>query len=127
MILFDGLCHLCSGAVQFVLERDKHNRFHFAPLQGEIGQRILTEQGKNTTDFDSFVLVQNGRFYERSTAALKVAQAMPGLWPMLGVFLMVPRVIRDAVYNTVARNRYRWFGKKESCWIPRPEWTAKFL
>lgn len=126
VIFFDGLCNLCNGAVQFTIERDKKNVFHFASLQSDYAKEKIAPFGITANNLDSFILFENGKIYQRSTAALKVAKKLNGLWPLLYGFIIVPTFIRDAVYNYVAKNRYKWFGKKESCWVPTPELKSKF-
>jgi predicted DCC family thiol-disulfide oxidoreductase YuxK len=127
VVLFDGVCNLCDQSVQFILKRDKKGYFQFASLQSEAGQQILKENNLPTDDFDSFVLVENGKLYQRSSGALRVCRRLGGAWPLLYGFIIVPAFIRNAVYNWVARNRYRWFGKKDACMMPKPEWRERFL
>lgn len=127
LLLFDGVCNLCSGTVQFILKHDQKEKFTFASLQSDIGQKILEENDLSTTDFQSFILMENGTCYARSTAALKVSGYLGFPYNLLLVFLLIPRPIRDYFYNIVAKNRYRWFGKKESCWLPTPELKKRFI
>ncbi len=127
LILFDGVCNLCDSSVQFILLRDKKDRFHFASLQSDYGQNILKQHNLPTEKFNSLALIENGKLYQRSTGALRIARRLKGAWPMLYAFIIVPPFIRNFVYDFIARNRYRWFGKKESCMMPRPEWNQKFL
>jgi predicted DCC family thiol-disulfide oxidoreductase YuxK len=127
VILFDGVCNLCSGAVQFVLKRDKKKRYKFASLQGEAGQALLYQYGLPLDNFNSFVLVENGKVLTKSNAALEIAKHLSGGWKLLSAFRIIPSFIRDGVYRLIASNRYKWFGKKESCWIPTPELRARFL
>ena len=127
IILFDGICNVCNGAVQFIIKRDKKNHFRFASLQSLEGRRLLAQHNLPVHDFNSFVLIENERAYTRSIGALKVTKKLTGLWPLLYGFIIVPKFIRDGVYNLVATNRYKWFGKKNSCMIPTPEIMAKFL
>jgi predicted DCC family thiol-disulfide oxidoreductase YuxK len=126
VIFFDGVCNLCNGAVQFTIERDPKNIFRFASLQSEYAKTALTPFNISYQELDSFILLENGKVYKRSTAALRVAKKLNGLWPLLYGFIIVPRFIRDAVYNYVGKNRYKWFGKQESCWVPTPELKSKF-
>lgn len=126
-ILFDGVCNLCNGSVQFILRRDPQARFRFASLQSEAGRRLVTEQGLDPEVLNSVILIEEGRVYRESTAALRIARHMSGAWKLLRVLVLVPRPIRDAVYRLIARNRYRWFGKSETCWLPTPELRARFL
>ena len=127
IILFDGVCNLCDSAVQFIIRRDKKNTFLFASLQSEMGQRILAQYNFPVDELNSFILVENNKAYTRSTGALKVVKKLKGLWPLLYGFMIVPKFIRNWVYNWVGRNRYKWFGKKEECMIPTPELKARFL
>jgi predicted DCC family thiol-disulfide oxidoreductase YuxK len=127
LLLFDGVCNLCNSSVQFILLRDKKDRFRFASLQSDYGQNLLREHNLPTESFNSLVLVENGKVYKKSTAALRIARKLKGLWPLLFAFIIIPPFIRNFVYDIIAKNRYRWFGKKEECMLPRPEWKQKFL
>jgi len=127
IILFDGVCNLCNGAVKFVIKRDNRNQFLFASLQSEEGKQMLEEHNFRENKMNSFFLVENGKVYDRSTAALRVLKRLTGLWPILYGLIIVPGFIRDGVYNWIARNRYQWFGRKDECMIPTPELKAKFL
>jgi predicted DCC family thiol-disulfide oxidoreductase YuxK len=126
VIVFDGVCNLCTGSVLFILKRDKEKKFLFASLQSKYGQDLLKQFGLPINTFNSFILYQDEKIYTRSTAALKMFQQLDG-WKWIKVFEIVPKFIRDAVYNLVANNRYKWFGKKEECWIPTRELKARFL
>ncbi len=131
IVLFDGVCNLCDAAVQFVLDHDARGRFVFAALQSEEGRRVLARAGMTPgepgADPDSIVLVEGGRAYERSDAALRIARGLGAPWSLAAVFLAVPRFLRDAVYRFVARRRYRWFGKKAACRVPTPSLRERFL
>ena len=127
IILFDGVCNLCNGAVQFAIERDPTAIFRFASLQSDFGQSILAQNVVNTEGGGTIILLEDGKVYDRSTAALRAARQLSGWIKYLYVFIIVPKVIRDFVYKIVARNRYRWFGKQESCWLPTKELKARFL
>ena len=127
VIFFDGVCNLCTGSVQFVIRHDPSRKFRFASLQSEIGQSVLSEHHLPAESFGSFLLYDQGRLYTKSTAALRVCKQLSGGWKLLSVFLIVPPFIRNAVYDLIARNRYRWFGKKEACWLPTPELKSLFL
>jgi predicted DCC family thiol-disulfide oxidoreductase YuxK len=127
LLLFDGVCNLCNSSVQFILLRDKKDRFRFASLQSDYGQNLLREHNLPTESFNSLVLVENDKIYQKSTAALRIARKLKGLWPLLFAFIIIPPFIRNFVYDIIAKNRYRWFGKKEECMLPRPEWKQKFL
>lgn len=127
VVLFDGVCNLCEGVVRFVLARDRTGHFRFAALQSPAGQQLLAACGLSTTTFDSFVLIEAGRCHTESSAALRVAAGLGGAWRLVGLLRVVPRPIRDAVYRWVARNRYRWFGRREACLVPTPEIRSRFL
>jgi predicted DCC family thiol-disulfide oxidoreductase YuxK len=127
IILFDGVCNLCDGVVQFVLKKDKKARFRFAALQSESGTALLKQFGLPTNVYNSFVLVESGRAYQKSDAALQVLKGLGGVWILLYGFIIIPRPIRDFIYDWVARNRYRFFGKKDECMLPTPEIRARFL
>ncbi|WP_409298775.1 thiol-disulfide oxidoreductase DCC family protein [Peribacillus sp. SCS-26] len=126
VILFDGVCNLCNGAVQFIIKRDREAVFAFASLQSEAGLKLLQEYGV-PADSDSFVLIAGPDFYLHSDAALRVASRLKMPWKTAGIFYILPRILRDRVYKLIARNRYRWFGKQNECMIPRPEWKERFL
>jgi predicted DCC family thiol-disulfide oxidoreductase YuxK len=127
IIFFDGACNLCQRSVQFILTHDKKGIFSFASLQSSIAEKTLMPYGISTAEMNTFILLENNKIYTRSTAALQVIKKLGGLWPLLYLFIIVPPFIRDAVYNWIARNRYRWFGKQESCWMPREQWKSRFL
>ena len=127
IILFDGICNLCDGAVQFVIKHDPENQFLFASLQSEAGQRLLKQYKLSVENFNSFILIQDEKVYNKSTRALKVARQIKGVWSWLYIFIIIPAFIRDTVYTWIAQNRYKWFGKKEACMIPTPELKARFL
>ena len=127
IILFDGICNLCNNAVKFVLKRDKNSTFKFASLQSDVAKKLLHNKEVPDIDAGTFVLIENGIIFTRSTAALKVCKYLSGFWPLMTAFLFVPQLIRDWVYNLISKNRYRWFGKRETCMIPSPEVKNKFL
>jgi len=127
LLLFDGVCNLCNGFVQFLIKRDPDARFVFASLQSELGQSILKQIGLPTRELKSVILVRNDRVYTRSDVPLQVSRHMKGLWPLLYAFVIIPGPLRDAIYDWIARNRYHWFGKKEQCMIPTPELKERFL
>ena len=128
-MLFDGVCNLCNGAVQFILDRDRASRFKFASLQSERGRALLAEHGvvAPAGDPDTVYLVEDGRIFDRSTAALRIARHLTFPWWLLSAFSVVPRLLRDPLYGVVARNRYRWFGRTDECRIPTPELRARML
>jgi predicted DCC family thiol-disulfide oxidoreductase YuxK len=123
IILFDGVCNLCTGGVQFVIERDSRKQFRFASLQSPVAEKLLGERDQ----LESVVLVQGGKTYRKSTAALRIARRLDGFWPLLSVFLVIPRFLRDAMYDWIGRRRYRMFGKRDACWKPQPEFADRFL
>ena len=128
IILFDGVCNLCNNAINFVIEHDKKDVFRFASLQSDLGKKLVTERGIDPEILDTIILIEPGVvYYEKSTAALKIAKDLSGGYSLLKHFLFLPEFIRDGVYNLVAANRYKWFGKKDSCMIPTPELKAKLL
>lgn len=127
IVLFDGVCNLCNGSVQFILKRDPRGRFRFASLQSEAGRRLMTEHGLDPDALSSVVVIEDGRAWQESSAALRIARHLPGGWKLLRIFAVIPRPLRDAVYRLIARNRYRWFGKTETCWLPTPELKERFL
>lgn len=126
IILFDGVCNFCNASINFVIDHDTARRFRFASLQSDIGQQILTENRRSLSDFDTVLLVREGKLYKKSTAALEIARYLRG-WSWLYTFRFIPRFIRDVVYNLIAKNRYRIFGKSESCRIPTAEERSLFM
>ncbi|MBL7845282.1 MAG: thiol-disulfide oxidoreductase DCC family protein [Cyclobacteriaceae bacterium] len=127
VVLFDGVCNLCSNSVQFIIKRDPKARFKFASLQSAYGQAELTRFNLDPTQLHSIILVQGDTFLERSNAALEIARHLSGAWPLFYAFKIVPRFLRDPVYNWIARNRYRWFGRKNECWLPTHDLRDRFL
>ena len=127
ILLFDGICNLCNSSVNFIIDHDPKGHFKFAALQSQFGQQKLKELGLNTKNFDSIVLISGDQLYEKSTAALKVAKRLNGLWPVLYGFIIIPPFIRHAVYNLVAKNRYRIWGRRDQCRIPTPEIRQRFM
>lgn len=127
IVLFDGACHFCDASVQFIIQRDPATHFYFTSLQSEVGKQ-LKKQFSISEDEDSVVLIEKNKVYTKSSAALHIAKKLDGLWHLLFLFILIPRPIRDSVYQYVARNRYKWFGKKEaSCTLPSPEIRNRFL
>jgi predicted DCC family thiol-disulfide oxidoreductase YuxK len=127
IVLFDGVCHLCGSSVHFIIRRDPHAHFKFAPLQSLIGQALLHRHRLSTTTLDTFVLIEGGRAYTRSTAALRVARRLSGLWPLAYLGILVPEPVRDTLYRIIAQNRYKWFGQRAECMLPTPEVKERFL
>jgi len=128
IILFDGVCNLCNDSVQLIIERDKNDVFRFASLQSEVGQKLTTERGIDQEAMDSIILIEPGiAYYEKSTAALEISKHLSGGYSLLRYFSFLPEGFRNGVYDIIAKNRYKWFGKKDECMIPTPELKAKFL
>lgn len=127
IILFDGVCNFCNGSVNFIIERDPEAYFKFAPLQSEIGQKLLQENGVDKTVTDSVVLIEDGKVYTRTTAALKIAKRLSGYWSYFYGFIVVPSFFRDIFYKLFAQYRYKMFGKTDACMLPSPEVRARFL
>ena len=127
VILFDGICNFCNSAVNFTLKRNTKADIRFAPMQSEAGQKLLQQYNLPADDMQSFIFIETGKVYKQSTGALKVCRYLRGLWPLCYGFIIVPKLIRDGIYNWIAKNRYKWFGIKESCMIPAPEVKKRFL
>jgi predicted DCC family thiol-disulfide oxidoreductase YuxK len=127
ILLFDGVCNLCNGLVLFIIKKDPAGKFKFASLQSETGQQWLMRIGLVKNEFESFIFIQDDKYYLKSTAALKMLRHLGGVWKLLYVFILVPRPIRDFLYDLIARSRYRIFGKKDVCMIPTPELSERFL
>ena len=127
IIYFDGVCNLCNASVDFVIKKDKNKKFRYASLQSEAGQKILAENNFSKADYDSFILEHKGKVYIKSTAALQVAINLGFPLNLMGIFLLIPSFIRNWVYELIAKNRYQWFGKKETCRLPSAEERALFL
>lgn len=127
VILFDGVCNLCNASIDFILKRDKKNQFLVGALQEDAGKKLLSKFDVNPEYLDSLILIEDKNVYFRSTAALKIAKNLSGIWPLFYGFIILPTAIRDGIYNWVGENRYRWFGKKNTCRLPTPEERAKFI
>lgn len=127
VVLFDGVCNLCSSSVQFVIRHDPQRQFRYASLQSAFGRQVMTHFGLPSNQLNSFILLEGDTIHTKSSGALRVAKKLNGLWPLLYGFIIVPPFIRDAVYTFIANNRYKWFGKKEACWLPTPELRNLFL
>ena len=127
IILFDGVCHLCAASVQFVIKRDPQQRFRFARLQSNISQQLLAAHDATDNGLDSVILLYKGRLYRKSRAALHTARLLHHGWPLMGLFLLVPRFIADPVYDYIGSHRYRWFGKMNACRLPETDQHWRFL
>jgi predicted DCC family thiol-disulfide oxidoreductase YuxK len=126
-ILFDGVCNLCNGSVLFIIKRDPQAKFRFASLQSELGMQLLSEFKFPKGELSSVLLIKDQKLFQKSNAALEIAKHLSGLWPLLYIFKVVPLFIRNSIYDWIASNRYRWFGKKDACMIPTPELRARFV
>lgn len=128
IILFDGVCNFCNASVRFIMKRDKKDVFRFASLESELGQKLTKERGIDRSVIDSIIMINPGdAYYVKSTAALEISKELSGLYPALSLFLVLPEGFRNFVYDFVARNRYKWFGKSETCPMPTQEEQSKFL
>ncbi|WP_045516782.1 thiol-disulfide oxidoreductase DCC family protein [Neobacillus niacini] len=126
IILFDGICNLCNSSVQFIIKRDPKGHFKFASLQSETGQFLLNQYGISK-EIDSIIVIENEKVYIKSSAALRICSRLNGIWRYLSILRVLPPFIRNFVYDMVAKNRYKWFGKKESCLLPTSEMKKRFL
>jgi predicted DCC family thiol-disulfide oxidoreductase YuxK len=127
IVLFDGVCNFCNGAVNFIIERDPEAYFKFAPLQSEIGEKLAAEYSIDKSQIDSVILIEDGVAYTYSSAALRVARRLSGTWSWLYGFRIVPKFLRDFAYKLFAKYRYKMFGKQEACMLPTPDIRARFL
>jgi predicted DCC family thiol-disulfide oxidoreductase YuxK len=127
IVLFDGLCHLCDGAVRFILKRERTSELKFAPLQSDSGKSLLEKYGFPPGYLDGLILIENNRAHDRSSACLRIAGKLNFPWNLLFPLLIIPKSLRDFIYGIIAAVRYRWFGKKESCSLPTGEDQARFL
>jgi predicted DCC family thiol-disulfide oxidoreductase YuxK len=127
IVVFDGVCNLCAHSVRFILRHEAAPHFQFAPLQSPAGTRLLKTFGFSPDDAKTFVLIAEGRSYVRSDAAIRIAKRLKGAWKLVGLVRVIPRPIRNWMYDVVARNRYRWFGRTEACMVPTPELRSRFL
>jgi predicted DCC family thiol-disulfide oxidoreductase YuxK len=127
LVLFDGVCNLCSRTVIFIIKRDSQKIFKFASLQSSVGQDLLKKFNLPPDILETFLLIENDACYMRSTAALKIAKRLRRPWPLLYVFIIVPKFMRDFIYNLIARNRYKLFGKRTECFVPTNDIKARFI
>ena len=126
VVLFDGVCKLCNGSVNFIVERDPKGRLKLASLQSNYGRAVLKEHGKNPDAMDSMMLLEGQRLTVKSTAVIRILKYLGGAWPLCMIALIVPRFIRDFIYDIIAKNRYKWFGKYDTCRLPDPELEDRF-
>jgi predicted DCC family thiol-disulfide oxidoreductase YuxK len=127
IVLFDGVCNLCNRSVRFILRNDPERKFRYAPLQSSFGQRVLEEAGLPATQLNTLLLLKNGKIYRKSTAALMIAAELRGFWPALYALTILPAFLRDPMYDLVAGNRYKWFGKQTSCMVPDARQQELFI
>lgn len=127
IILFDGVCNLCNKSVQFVIKKDKQAKFKFAALQSEAGRQLLKEYNRSQNNFTTIIYIRNNKIYTRSSAALHILKDLGGIWQLCYPFIVIPPFIRNPVYNIIAQNRYKLFGKQDSCMIPTPDLKNRFL
>ena len=127
VILFDGICNFCSASVRFIIRRDPHGRFKFASLQSSIAERLLKDYGVQSSDLSTIILIRDTRVFQQSDAVLEIVRRLRRLWPVLYIFKIVPRFIRDAVYVAIAKRRYKLFGKKDVCMVPTDDNKTRFL
>ena len=127
VIVFDGVCNFCNYFVNFVMDRDHQNQFKFGTLQSDPAQMILEELNLAREDFETFLLLEQGKVYTKSTAAIKILSRLGSLWSLMSLFMVVPLPIRDWVYSFIARNRYRWMGKADVCRVPTPKDFQRFV
>ena len=127
VILFDGKCNFCSSSVEFVIKRNTSSNIVFCQIQSEVGQKLLSEYNLQDLGLGSMVLLYHGNAHIKSTAAIRVAMIMDRPWPLMGLFLIVPSMLRHNIYDWIGRRRYQWYGKKEYCWIPDEDIKSRFL
>ena len=128
IILYDGVCNLCDHTVKFILKRDKKGVFNFAPLQSSFAKEELSKLGYHLlTDLSSVVLVSGGKVFSKSSAFLEIIKKLPLPWPLFFPAIIIPKVVRDLIYDWISKNRYRWFGKSDTCLLPKPEWKSRFV
>ena len=128
IIFFDGVCNLCNSAVNFIIDRDKRKQFYFASLQSEQAKSVLKEYGEEVKKLDTIIYKDSeNRLYTKSSAALRIAKNLNAGWPLLYFFIILPKPLRDAIYDFIAARRYAWFGKRETCRLPDPELKERFL
>jgi predicted DCC family thiol-disulfide oxidoreductase YuxK len=127
IVLFDGVCHLCDGAVRFILKRERAAELKFAPLQSDSGKYLLQKYGYSPSYLDGLILIENNRAHDRSSACLRIAGKLSFPWNLLFPLLLIPKPLRDLIYGIIASVRYRWLGKKETCSLPQGEDQTRFL
>jgi len=127
IVLFDGVCNLCNGFVQFAIKHDKRAKLKFASIQSDAAQNLLAKHDRANQPLKTVILIEGDKLYEKSSAGLRILRHFGGAWQLFYILMIFPKFIRDIVYNFIANNRYKWFGKKNECWIPTPELKSRFL
>ena len=127
IIIYDGVCYLCNRGVHFILKHDRKKIFNFTPFQSSFAKNLLKENNESENIGDTFILIHKGKLYNRADAALKITMLLGGKWKMLYPLYLFPKFIRNGIYNIIARNRYKWFGKADSCMMPTPEIQERFI
>ena len=127
VILFDGVCNLCNSSVQFILKNDKKKQFLFASLQSDAAKKLLLQKNHKNNNLNTIILIEGGEVYEKSTAALKITRRLGRIWSFFYIFIILPKSIRDFIYDFIAKNRYNWFGKKDNCIVPNEENKNRFI
>jgi len=127
IVIFDGVCNLCNGSVSFIIKRDPKNKFVFTPVQGEFAQQLIEKDALENVGEDTFLLIKDGQHFMYSDAALEIAKNLSGLWPLLYILRFLPRFIRDSLYKMIARNRYRLFGRTDTCMVPTEDMRSRFV
>jgi len=127
IILFDGVCNLCNSSVNFIIKHDKKKYFLFASLQSDAAKEILLHHSLNKIIFDSIILIEDTIIYEKSTAVLRIAKKLNNGFQLLYIFILIPKILRDKIYDYIAKNRYKWYGKKNTCMLPSKDLKSRFL
>lgn len=127
VVLFDGVCNLCNSSVQKLIRWDKKETLKFASLQSKFGQRLLSDLKLDKDNFTSILYLKGNQVFTRSTAAILILTDLGGGWKIMRIFYLIPKILRDKIYDWISKNRYKWFGKKEQCWLPTPELKKRFL
>ena len=125
ILLFDGVCNFCNSSIQFIIRHDPKGIFKYAALQSDYAKKLVGD--RSSPEPESVILYEDGKVYDRTTAALKIARHLNGLWPLLYIFIVIPAFLRDPIYKLIAKNRYKWFGKQEACMVPSKEIRDRFL
>ena len=127
IVLFDGVCNFCNYCVNFAIKRDKKKKLRFTPLQGETAKLLLQQYNISSTSLSSVIFIDGNKIYTQSSAAIRICKYLDGGWKLFYGLMIIPKFFRDLLYNIIARNRYKWFGKKDVCMIPTPELRTRFL